>query len=189
MNKQRQAVYGMRRALLEGQDQKARIVEMIEGIVASSIDTRCPEKDRPNTYDWTGLETDVLTQFGIKIPTEQIAQMSRREAETAIIDLLSAKYDEKESLLGEHLLRETERWIMLTIIDNQWKDNLLSMDHLKEGINLRSYGQKDPLVEYKKESYTLFRDMMDRIEDETSCYLFTSCNASTSAGARRTPRT
>jgi preprotein translocase subunit SecA len=172
MNKQRQAVYGMRRALLEGQDQKARIIEIDEGILGSFIDNRCPERDRPDTYDWTGLETDVLTQFGVKIPTQQIAEMSRREAETAILDLLIAKYNEKEALLGEQLLRETERWIMLTVIDNQWKDNLLSMDHLKEGISLRSYGQKDPLVEYKKESYTLFQDMMDRIEDETIRYLY-----------------
>ncbi len=70
-------------------------------------------------------------------------------------------------MVGPELMRETERMIMLNVIDNQWKDHLLSMDHLKEGIGLRGYGQKDPLVEYKKESYVLFQDMMDRIEDET----------------------
>jgi preprotein translocase subunit SecA len=75
-------------------------------------------------------------------------------------------------MLSAPLLRETERMIMLNVIDNQWKDHLLSMDHLKEGIGLRGYGQKDPLVEYKKESYVLFQDMMDRIEDETVRYLF-----------------
>ena len=69
-------------------------------------------------------------------------------------------------------MRETERMIMLNVIDNQWKDHLLSMDHLKEGIGLRGYGQKDPLIEYKKESYVLFQDMMDRIEDEAVRYLF-----------------
>src|SRR5208283_1028336 len=69
-------------------------------------------------------------------------------------------------------MREMERLIMLHVIDTQWKDNLLSMDHLKEGIGLRGYGQKDPLVEYKKESFILFQDMMDRIEDETLRYLF-----------------
>ena len=75
-------------------------------------------------------------------------------------------------MIGPELMRETERMIMLNVIDNQWKDHLLSMDHLKEGIGLRGYGQKDPLVEYKKESYVLFQDMMDRIEDETIRWLF-----------------
>ena len=75
-------------------------------------------------------------------------------------------------MVGPELMRETERMIMLNVIDNQWKDHLLSMDHLKEGIGLRGYGQKDPLIEYKKESYVLFQDMMDRIEDETIRYLF-----------------
>ena len=75
-------------------------------------------------------------------------------------------------MLGPELMREAERMIMLNVIDNQWKDHLLSMDHLKEGIGLRGYGQKDPLVEYKKESYNLFQDMMERVEDETVRYLF-----------------
>ena len=81
-------------------------------------------------------------------------------------------YDAKEELVGASLMREAERNIMLHIIDDQWKDHLLSMDHLKEGIGLRGYGQKDPLVEYKKESFELFQDMMDRIEDETVRYLY-----------------
>ena len=85
------------------------------------------------------------------------------------------KYGEKEAMLGPDgaaILRETERMVMLNVIDNQWKDHLLSMDHLKEGIGLRGYGQKDPLVEYKKESFQMFQDMMDRIEDETIRFLF-----------------
>ncbi len=172
MNKQRQAVYGMRRALLEGQDQKQRVAEMTEGILGSFIDIRLPEKAHASTWDWHGLETDVLTQFGVKIPTAELENMDRRLAEAEMLDQLNKKYQEKENMLGVELLRETERMIMLNVIDNQWKDHLLSMDHLKEGIGLRSYGQKDPLVEYKKESYVLFQDMMDRIEDETIRYLF-----------------
>jgi preprotein translocase subunit SecA len=89
-----------------------------------------------------------------------------------IYDQLLARYQEKEDMLSPELLRETERMIMLNVIDNQWKDHLLSMDHLKEGIQLRGYGQKDPLIEYKKESFTLFQDMMDRIEDESIRFLF-----------------
>src|SRR5579883_2347184 len=172
MNKQRQAVYGMRRGLLEGQDQKERITEIIGGILASFIDARCPEKEHPSTWDWHGLETDILTQFGVKIPTDELQNLDRRQIESEINDQLLAKYAEKEAMVGPELMRETERMIMLNVIDNQWKDHLLSMDHLKEGIGLRGYGQKDPLVEYKKESFILFQDMMDRIEDETIRWLF-----------------
>jgi preprotein translocase subunit SecA len=172
MNKQRQAVYGMRRALLEGADQKERINDIIAGILGAFVDRRVPEKSHATQWDLTGLETDILTQFGVKIRTEELANLDRRELEETINDQLVKKYAEKEGLIGPNLLRETERMIMLNVIDNQWKDHLLSMDHLKEGINLRSYGQKDPLIEYKKESYVLFQDMMDRIEDETIRYLF-----------------
>ena len=82
------------------------------------------------------------------------------------------KYAEKEKQIGDEAMRTYERIIMLNIIDAQWKDHLLALDHLKQGIGLRGYGQKDPLVEYKKESFHLFQDMMDRIEDETIRYLF-----------------
>jgi preprotein translocase subunit SecA len=172
MNKQRQAVYGMRRALIEGQDQKQRILDIITGILATFIDLRCPEKTHPSTWDWNGLETDILTQFGVKIRQEELRNLDRRQAEEEIYQQLVKKYQEKEEMVGSELMRETERMIMLNVIDNQWKDHLLSMDHLKEGIGLRGYGQKDPLVEYKKESFVLFQDMMDRIEDETARYLF-----------------
>ena len=156
MNKQRQAVYGMRRGLLEGNDQKARILEIIEGILGAFVDTRMPEKAHPSAYDWTGLETDVLTQFGVKIRTEDLMDLDRRQAEADILEQLTKRYQEKEDMLSAPLLRETERMIMLNVIDNQWKDHLLSMDHLKEGIGLRGYGQKDPLVEFKKEAFILF---------------------------------
>ncbi len=175
MNKQRQAVYGMRRALLEGQDMKERILEIVRGILGAFIDNRLPEGTAPHSWDWDGLQTDVLTQFGVKINTGELSHMAREEAEDAIYKQCIAKYGEKESMLGPdgaEILRETERMVMLNVIDNQWKDHLLSMDHLKEGIGLRGYGQKDPLVEYKKESFTLFSDMMDRIEDETIRFLF-----------------
>src|ERR1041384_4844057 len=82
------------------------------------------------------------------------------------------KYQEKEDLIGPDIMRQTERMVMLQVIDDQWKDHLLSMDHLKEGIGLRGYGQKDPLIEYKKESFVMFQDMMDRMEDEAIRYLF-----------------
>jgi len=171
-NKQRQAIYGMRRLLLEGSDQKERVMDMIRGLVQEFIDRRCPENTHPDTWDLANLKTDVLSQFGAKIETAEFANMNRQEVEDSIVERLAQKYQEKEDLVGPDTMRQTERIIMLQVIDDQWKDHLLSMDHLKEGIHLRGYGQKDPLVEYKKESFILFQDMMDRIEDETLRYLF-----------------
>ncbi len=172
MNKQRQAVYGMRRQLLEGKDQTERIKEIIQGIVASFIDIRCPDRAHISTYDLTGLQSDVLSQFGVKIDLDELNGLLKQEIEDHINDLLERRFKEKEELIGPEYMREAERVVMLNVIDNQWKDHLLSMDHLKEGIGLRGYGQKDPLIEYKKESFELFQDMMDRIEDETIRYLF-----------------
>jgi preprotein translocase subunit SecA len=162
----------MRRALLEGTDQTERIKEIITGIVASFSDVRCPEKAHISTYDLTGLQSDVLSQFGVKIDLDEMNGLLKQEIEDHINDLLERRFKEKEELIGPENMREAERMIMLNVIDSQWKDHLLSMDHLKEGIGLRGYGQKDPLIEYKKESFEMFQDMMDRIEDETIRYLF-----------------
>ena len=108
----------------------------------------------------------------MKIDLEELNGLLKQEIEDHINELLERRFKEKEDLIGPENMREAERVVMLNVIDNQWKDHLLSMDHLKEGIGLRGYGQKDPLIEYKKESFELFQDMMDRIEDETIRYLF-----------------
>jgi len=172
MDKQRHAIYGWRRQLLEGADQRERIIEMIEGIVGAFIDTRCPPKAHVSQYDLAGLQTDVLTQFGVKLNLPELSGLLREEIEERVRELVLHKYAEKERIIGPEVMRETERLIMLNVIDNHWKDHLLAMDHLKEGIGLRGYGQKDPLVEYKKESWTLFQELQDRIEDETVRLLF-----------------
>jgi preprotein translocase subunit SecA len=171
-NKQRQAVYGMRRQLLEGVDQKERVMDMVRGIVDQFIDMRCAEDKHPDTWDLATLRNDILSQFGTRIEMADIAQLSRVEMSDFIFDRLQQKYQEKEDLVGADVMRQTERIVMLQVIDNQWKDHLLSMDELKQGIGNRAYGQKDPLVEYKKESYELFTAMMDRIEDESVRYLY-----------------
>ena len=133
---------------------------------------RCPENDHPEQWDLAQLQTDLLTQFGVKVEPSELAGMTRDQVEDYLNERVSQNYQAKEDLVGPAVMRETERMVMLSVIDEQWKDHLLSMDHLKEGINLRGYGQKDPLVEYKKESYVLFQELMDRIEDETVRYLF-----------------
>ncbi len=172
MNKQRTAVYGLRRTLIEGVDQKEKVRDMIEGILGTAIDKFCAADVKPFEWDLDTLQSEILTQFGVKINPAELENMSREEIEASIRERLFARYDEKERMISPELMRETERIIMLNVIDNQWKDHLLSMDHLKEGIGMRAYGQKDPLIEYKKESFNLFQAMMDRIEDETVRYLF-----------------
>jgi preprotein translocase subunit SecA len=172
MNKQRQAVYGDRRQLLEGADQKDRIMQMTKGVVGGIVDQRCPEGVHPDMWDIAGIQTDMLSKFGAQVNPNDIAGLTAEQIEEELLERAKDTYQRKEDLVGAALMREAERNIMLHVIDDQWKDHLLSMDHLKEGIGLRGYGQKDPLVEYKKESYTLFQDMMDRIEDETVRYLY-----------------
>jgi len=171
-NKQRQAVYTLRRQLLEGSDQKERIIDMVRGIVETFIDMRCANDKHPDTWDLNTLRNDILSQFGAKIDLAELGSLSRQEMADQIMDRLQQKYQEKEDLVGPDVMRHTERIVMLQVIDNQWKDHLLSMDELKQGIGNRAYGQKDPLVEYKKESYELFTAMMDRVEDETVRYLY-----------------
>jgi preprotein translocase subunit SecA len=172
MNKQRQAVSGMRRGLLEGIDQKEWVLEMMQGIIDQFVDMRCPDEKHPDTWDRATLRNDILTQFGYKIDLSEFSALSQQEVVDLIFDRLKQRYQEKEDMVGADIMRQTERIVMLQVIDNQWKDHLLSMDELKQGIGNRAYGQKDPLVEYKKESYQLFTAMMDRIEDETVRYLY-----------------
>jgi preprotein translocase subunit SecA len=158
--------------LLEGESQREHVLDIVRGILVEFLDTRVPEDSRVDQWDLTGLQSDVLTQFGVKINIGDLSQLDRPEIEDTVFEQIERRYQEKEQAIGTELMRETESMIMLNVIDNQWKDHLLSMDHLKEGIGLRGYGQKDPLVEYKKESFTLFQDMMDRIEEETARFLF-----------------
>ena len=98
--------------------------------------------------------------------------MNHDELADALVEKVNARYEEKEKLFGADMMRWLERRIMLDIVDTQWKDHLLTLDHLKEGIGLRGYGQKDPLVEFKKEAFILFEDMMDRIDKESVRFLF-----------------
>jgi preprotein translocase subunit SecA len=172
MNKQRQAVYSMRRQLLDGNVQKERITEIVRGIVGGFVDQFCAESVKPDLWDLNGLQTAVLNQFGVPLELQELTGLTGGQLEDKVNEVVLARYSEKENMIGAENLRQAERIIMLNVVDNQWKDHLLSMDHLKEGIGLRGYGQKDPLIEYKKESYTMFQDMMDRIEDETIKFLF-----------------
>jgi len=175
MNKQREAVYGLRRQLLDGVDQKELILEdYVAGILGDLIDQFCAVKVHPADWDIKGLKDAIFTRFGVDVIAEGIKPetLNRQELGDAIFDKLKSRYDAKEELIGPDAMRYHERMIMLSVLDSQWKDHLLSMDHLKEGIGLRGYGQHDPLVEYKRESFDMFEAMMQRFQEETVRYLY-----------------
>src|SRR5260370_4231890 len=175
MNKQREAVYGLRRQLLEGVDQKDLILEdYVAGILGTLLEEHCPIKVHPADWDTKGLKEAIFSRFGVDILAEGLKPetLNRQELGDAVFDQLKARYDAKEKLIGPEALRYHERMIMLSVLDQQWKDHLLNMDHLKEGINLRGYGQKDPLVEYKRESYDMFEAMLLRLQEDAARYLY-----------------
>jgi len=175
MNKQREAVYGLRRQLLEGVDQKELILEdYVSGILGELLEQHCPPKVHPEDWDLKGLKDAIFTRFGVDILAEGIKPetLNRQELGDAIFERLTERYDAKEKLIGPDAMRYHERMIMLSVLDAQWKDHLLGMDHLKEGIGLRGYGQHDPLVEYKRESFDMFEAMMQRFQEETVRYLY-----------------
>ena len=175
MNKQREAVYGLRRRLLEGTDQKDLILEdYVSAILGELIEQYCPAKAHAADWNIKGLKDAVFTRFGVDFLAEGVKadELNRQELGDAIFVKLKERYDAKEKLIGPEAMRHHERMIMLSVIDQQWKDHLLSMDHLKEGIGLRGYGQHDPLVEYKKESFDMFEAMMQRFQEDTVRYLY-----------------
>ena len=175
MNKQREAVYGLRRRLLEGMDQKDMILQdYVSAILGDLLEQYCPPKAHVDDWDIKALKDAIFTRFGVDFIAEGVKPetLNRQELGDAIFDKLKERYDAKEKMIGPDAMRHHERMIMLSVIDQQWKDHLLSMDHLKEGIGLRGYGQHDPLVEYKKESFDMFEAMMQRFQEDTVRYLY-----------------
>jgi preprotein translocase subunit SecA len=165
MNKQRTEVYRFRRELLEGKDQKEYLLGLADDIVTEFIDLYLPESADPEEWDLENLRNNVFRVFGLsELPP--LDDLGRREIEDSLADAIHDRYEQKEKEIGDEMMRWFERTIMLQIIDQQWKDHLLALDHLKEGIGLRGYGQRDPLVEYKRESFNLFEDLWTRATEE-----------------------
>jgi preprotein translocase subunit SecA len=174
MNKQRETIYKQRKEILQGKDLKDYFQELIETLVEWILDSNANKDKPPEEWDREALRKAIGAQFGLDIQSLQIVwdAVTYEELRDKTLQALKIHYGEKEKVLGSPQMREFERIILLQVIDSQWKDHLLAMDYLKEGIGLRGYGQRDPLVEYKKESYDMFQAMMDRIEDEAMRYLF-----------------
>jgi preprotein translocase subunit SecA len=175
MNKQREAVYGLRRQLLEGVEQREMILEdYVGGILSTLLDEFAGERVRQDQWDFKGLGEKLVDQFGFNLAASgiQAETLTRHELGEEIFAKLSEAYEGKEKILGAAQMRQHERWMMLSVIDGLWKDHLLSMDHLKEGISLRGYAQRDPLVEYKRESFDMFEAMMLKFQEDTVRILF-----------------
>jgi len=175
MNKQREAVYGVRRRLLEGLDQRELILEdYVGGILSTALDEFAAENLHPDQWNVKGLEEKLLGQFGLDLAAAGIKpqELERHELGEAIFEKLKQDYEAKEKILSSETMRYHERMVMLSVIDGIWKEHLLNMDHLKEGIGLRGYAQQDPLVAYKRESYDMFEAMMLKFQEDTVRFLF-----------------
>ncbi len=174
MNKQRETVYSLRSSFLEGRDQKEFVLERAEAISNSLVETYCPREQHPDQWNATQFGNEVLNQFGLEMKAAgvEVVELNHDQLLDTMLEKIHQRYEDKEKLFGVDTLRWLERHILLDIVDAQWKDHLLTIDHLKEGIGLRGYGQKDPVVEFKKEAFTLFEDMMDRIDAEAVRFLF-----------------
>ncbi|HEX3968881.1 MAG TPA: preprotein translocase subunit SecA [Edaphobacter sp.] len=174
MNKQREAVYGLRRQLMEGVDQKQLITEdYLSTILSNVLDENAPEKAHADEWKVEPLFAQVYDLFGAQLENEiDATQLNRHELGEAIFQKLRERYNVKEQILGSPQMRYHERIVMLSVLDGLWKDHLLAMDHLKEGIGLRGYAQQDPLVAYKRESFEMFEGMMMRFQEDTARHLF-----------------
>ncbi len=174
MNKQREVVYSQRRFILGGSNLKENVLEMTEDIVEEMVDRFIDEKSHFEDWDIKAMEENLWGQFGLKFDLAELPvnEQNRTGIEEHILDAVKAQYDNREQEITPEVMRELEKFIMLQSVDNQWKDHLLSMDHLKDGIGLRGYGQRDPLKEYQKEGYELFLQMSHRIKAESVRNLF-----------------
>ncbi|HXO21855.1 MAG TPA: preprotein translocase subunit SecA [Thermoanaerobaculia bacterium] len=174
MNKQREAIYKLRRDILEGREGRDYVMGIATDIVGSVVTSHCAERDDPADWDIAGLRTELLAYFnlgGHELPHD-LEQMGFEELKETLAKVVEARYAEKETRHDPEIIRSFERAIMLHSVDVSWKDHLLALDHLKEGIGLRGYGQRDPLQEYKKESFDLFEAMRDRVENDIIERLF-----------------
>jgi preprotein translocase subunit SecA len=187
MNKQREGVYSLRREVLEGTihpdedhqeevlDTRGYLMSLAEGILDDLIEAYCDPETDLDEWDLEALKRELTRIFALDAADFQAADFAGKtsdEIRDALWARITEKYAEKEKILGPDIVRRVERDVMLQIVDVQWKDHLYSLDHLKEGIGLRGYAQRDPLIEYKKESFDLFRDMKGRIDEETVRYLW-----------------
>jgi len=173
MNKQREVIYSLRNEILDGKDLKERVMEMVEDVFYDIFDSYTGG-NYPEAWDWQGLRADTIEYFlvDLSIPEDEKSGIKKQEFEEKLMDLIKKRYEEKEQIVSSERMREYERLIMLQVIDTNWRHHLYELDALKEGISLRSYAQKDPLVEYKREAFGMFEELMFNISKEVVKYMF-----------------
>ena len=174
MNQQREVLYGQRRLILNNQSLRETILHMVDNLIINSMNQYADEKLYPEEWNYEGLLKHLELYFlepGM-LTVEQMEEYGRAELQEHLIDIAHKEYEKRESLFGEANMRELEKAIMLKVVDSKWMEHLDAMDMLKEGIGLRAYGQKNPLVEYKFEAYDMFESMKEAITDETIMYLY-----------------
>jgi preprotein translocase subunit SecA len=138
----------------------------VDEVVEWYADSYCSQKDSPSDWSYESLQGALKETFGLEASLQELRAIPRNDLMAKLAGRIRARFEERERLIGAERMLFHQRMIMLQIVDTQWKDHLYSLDHLKEGIGLRGYGQRDPLVEYKKESYEMFQALMDRIDEE-----------------------
>ena len=184
MNKQREVFYGLRREILKNKNHREMLLEMAEELVDEVLDDIASEKIYPEEWDIEALDEYMMRQFSVPIRKQEEAleigsglslpleNCDREKLHNAIMDSIESCYAIKEQGIDPNMMRQLEKMIMLQVVDNLWKDHLLGMDHLKDGVGLRGYAQKNPLTEYKKEGFEMFSKMMHQIREGVTEYLF-----------------
>ncbi|ABK16895.1 preprotein translocase subunit SecA [Syntrophobacter fumaroxidans] len=174
MNQQREVIYRQRREALQGENLKPVVLDMIEDLLEGILAETADEKHYAEDWDLEKINSEVLRLFGLQmnLTVESLGDIEYEEFRDSLLERLTKRYEAREQEFGESMMRELESYLLLQTVDTYWKDHLLNMDHLKEGIGLRGYGQQDPLIAYKREGHALFDEMIERIKEETIRLLF-----------------
>jgi preprotein translocase subunit SecA len=175
MNKQREVIYARRREVLAAESLKDDVLETAEELADGLVATQLPKDESPDEWDWKALDDVLFRQFSLRLNLSDAERggLSTEDAQQLVVDRVRALYEEKEQTFTPPVMRHLEKVVMLQAIDTLWKDHLLAMDHLKEGIGLRGYGQKNPLQEYQREGFDMFQDLMNRLDADIVEKLYT----------------
>jgi len=172
MNKQREVIYSERKTILEGDALKDHVLDMIDDTLDAAVDIYAPENQHYEEWNYDDLISWAKAKFLIKLDKDEIGKLSREELAESLSENIKSAYSHKEKTIGADKMRHIEKFVLLQAIDTKWKDHLLSIDHLREGIHLRGYGQRDPLVEYQREAYEMFMGMIESIREDSIEYIF-----------------
>ena len=167
MNKQREVVYSQRRRILAGDNLEDQVLNMFEEQVLKLVDQHANQKIDPTEWDWAAISNEVFRLFGFTVAIEDFEDLTPDAMAQIIFDRAKSSFEARQTEMGPQIIAELTRWLMLNSLDSQWKDHLLSMDRLKDGIGLRGYAQKDPLREYQREGFDLFNEMMGRVRADS----------------------